>query len=258
MRLVWILGLMVFALHAGAEPDEKRRYHIEDGTELEMNIFIPGASVRSGIVLFFGGGWRVGSPRQFFPFCDVLKTRGIACFVPDYRVSSRQGTDGVDALNDARAAVSWVAAHSEEFGIDEDKIYVGGGSAGGHLAAALTMIPREGFEFEPAGMVLFNPAVNLTSGGPRLQAIFRNAADQYSPSEYVRASLSSTWIVHGTADKIVPHQSVVDFCDRMEAVGNACELHSFENQGHGFFNAGRPAHGDVLAALLNHLSGSER
>ena len=101
-------------------------------------------------------------------------------------------------------------------------------------------------------MLLFNPAVDIGRSA-RIQTMFRNHAEQYPPIEFVRPSLPGAWIVHGTADNIVPHSTVVDFCQRMDLAENACELLGFDGAGHGIFNARRPAYDEVLSALLAHL-----
>ena len=136
--------------------------------------------------------------------------------------------------------------------MDKSQIYVGGGSAGGHLAAAVAMIPTKSITLAPAGMLLFNPGVDIGRSA-RIQGLFRNQAEQYSPIEYVRPSLPGAWIVHGKADEVVPYSTVVDFCQRMDLAENACELLGFDGAGHGFFNARRPAYDEVLSALLAHL-----
>lgn len=256
-RIFGISVAIIFALitqPAIATPDETHKYPVGDGTDLTMHVFVPDISIRSGkaVIFYFGGGWRVGSPKQFFPFCAALKARGIACFAPDYRVLSRQGTDAVDALHDAQSAYQWVISHGDKFGVDKSQIYVGGGSAGGHLAAAVAILPDKSTTQAPAGMLLFNPAVDIGRSS-RIQELFRNEAKQYSPIEFVRPSLAGAWIVHGTADKTVPFGTVVDFCQRMEAAGNLCELTGFDGAEHGFFNAGRPDYDEVLSALLAHL-----
>ena len=256
-RIFSISVAIIFALitrPAIATPDETHKYPAGDGTDLTMHVFVPDISIRSGkaVIFYFGGGWRVGSPKQFFPFCAALKARGIACFAPDYRVSSRQGTDAVDALHDAQSAYQWVVSHGAKFGVDKSKIYVGGGSAGGHLAAAVAILPNKSITHAPAGMLLFNPGVAL-GRSTRIQKMFRNRAEQYSPIEFVRPSLPGAWIVHGKADEKVPYWVVVNFCQRMEAAGNLCELKGFDDAEHGFFNAGRPAYDQVLGALLSHL-----
>lgn len=250
---------MIFALitqPALATSDETHKYPAGDGTDLTMHAFIPEVSTQSGkaVIFYFGGGWRVGSPEQFFPFCLALKARGIACFAPDYRVSSRQGTDAIDAVHDARSAYQWLVSTGTKFGVDKSQIYVAGGSAGGHLAAAVALLPNKSITQVPAGMLLFNPAVDIGRSA-RIQELFRNQAEQYSPIEFVRPSLPGAWIVHGRADKVVPISTVVDFCQRMASAGNLCELTSFDDAGHGFFNAGRPAYDQVLSALLAHLDG---
>ena len=233
---------------------EAYKYLAGDGTNLTIHAFVPERSTQSGkaVIFYFGGGWRVGSPEQFFPFCLALKARGIACFAPDYRVSSRQGTDAIDALHDAQSAYQWVVSKGDKFGVDKSQIYVGGGSAGGHLAAAVALIPNKSITQAPAGMLLFNPAVDVGRSA-RIQGLFRNQAEQYSPIEFVRPSLPGAWVVHGKADEVVPYSTVVDFCQRMESAGNVCELLGFDDAGHGFFNARRPAYDEVLSALLAHL-----
>ena len=139
-------------------------------------------------------------------------------------------TDAIDALHDAQSAYQWVVSQGDEFGVDESQVYVGGGSAGGHLAAAVAMIPNKSITQEPAGMLLFNPGVDIARSA-RIQGLFRNQAEQYSPIKFVRPSLPSAWIVHGTADKIVPHSTVVDFQGFAEFVKVAFRNHFGEHLG---------------------------
>ena len=112
-------------------------------------------------------------------------------------------------MHDAQSAYQWLVSKADEFGVDKSQIYVGGGSAGGHLAAR-GQHPRSNKSITqaPAGMLLFNPAVDI-GRQVRIQEMFRNQAEQYSPIEFVRTSLPGAWIVHGTADKIVPHSTEI-------------------------------------------------
>lgn len=85
------------------------------------------------IVWLHGGGWRLGDRclgpdlRQFFA------ARGFAMASIDYRLSGEAVFPA--QLHDVRAAVRWLRAHAEEYGLDGRRIGLWGSSAGGHLAA---------------------------------------------------------------------------------------------------------------------------
>jgi acetyl esterase len=160
-----------------------------------------------------------------------------------------------ECVRDAKAAIRWVRANATRLGVDPDRIAAGGGSAGGHLAAAVALVP--GFEDEkptvssmPNALVLFNPAVVLApvEGQEDLlpadkAADIRARADgkpqEISPYHFIHAGLPPSIIFHGTKDEAVPYPTVVAFQKAMAAAGNRCELKSYEGQPHGFFNPGR-------------------
>jgi acetyl esterase len=210
---------------------------------------------RPVVVFFFGGGWNGGTPGQFLPQCLHLAERGMVAITVDYRVKSRQGVLPQECVRDAKAAIRWVRSNATRLGVDADRIAAGGGSAGGHLAAAVALVP--GFEDEkpavssmPNALLLFNPAVVLApvEGQADLlpadqAADIRARADgrpqEISPYHFVKGGLPPSIIFHGTKDEAVPFPSVVAFQKAMTAAGNRCELKAYEGQPHGFFNPGR-------------------
>ena len=214
------------------------------------------ADSRPAIVFFFGGGWKGGTPGQFLPHCQYLAERGMVAISVDYRVKSRQDAWPQDCLEDAKSAIRWVRGNAKRLGVDPNRIAAGGGSAGGHLAAATAII--KGFEREsedtsmssvPNAMVLFNPAVALTQVDglilvpeDKLEDIkerTQGRPEEIAPINHVRKGLPPSVIFHGTADPTVLFASVDEFAKRMTAAGNRCELMPHEDQIHGFFNAGR-------------------
>ena len=85
------------------------------------------------MLFFFGGGWNSGSPTQFVNIARNERGMGI---VADYRVKSRHGVQAKTCVEDALDALRYITENATALGIDPIRIGVGGGSAGGHLAAS--------------------------------------------------------------------------------------------------------------------------
>ena len=121
-------------------------YKEASGSKLILNVFYPKGHVpkkdkRAAIVFFFGGGWSGGNPAQFEPHCEYLASRGMVAMTADYRVKSRQGTPPFECVKDGKSAVRWIRKNSDKLGIDPKRLAAGGGSAGGHVAAATGTVP---------------------------------------------------------------------------------------------------------------------
>ena len=230
-------------------------YRTVGSTELKVWIFEPaekGTKPRPAIVFFFGGGWTGGTPAQFEPQARHLAARGMVAVLADYRVKSRQDAKPADCVADAKACVRWVRANAGRLGVDPTRLAVGGGSAGGHLAAAVATVPGldpatddKAVSCRPDALVLFNPGtvmapfpgLELKGFGAGLDKTrFGCEPTEISPLHHVRKGLPPTIIFHGKTDTTVPYATVEKFTEVMKAAGNRCELVGFEGQGHGFFN----------------------
>jgi acetyl esterase/lipase len=235
-------------------------YRSTGTTDLKAWIFEPAGhsadDARPSIVFYFGGGWNGGTPGQFRPQAAHLAERGMVAIVVDYRVKSRQGTLANIAVSDAKAAIRWVRAHASQLGVNPNQIAAGGGSAGGHLAAATATLPGHDdsgglahVSSAPNALVLLNPVLitapipGLSGPGAekleKLRSRLGAEPESMSPYHHVRPGLPPTLIFHGENDKTVPYQHVELFTEAMNAAGNRCELIGYPNQGHGFFNAHR-------------------
>jgi acetyl esterase/lipase len=231
--------------------------------DVELNIYLcnpEGHSAddrRPAIVFFFGGGWRAGSPQQFLPHCRYLAERGMVAAVADYRVATRHGVTAHECVEDAKSAVRWLRSNADRLGVDPNRIAAGGGSAGGHLAAATATLPGhdpdpDGVSPVPNALVLFNPATVLApvDGDPlpteeqrerfaALEERFGAPPESMSPFHHLRADLPPTILFHGQADETVPHSTADRFCRGLRDHKNRCDFVSYHDQGHGFFNFGR-------------------
>jgi len=256
-----ILRFVVFALTAVLpphlvaqvpalpQPTEKKIYKEIGDTKLELWVWKPAdwsaKDRRSAIVFYHGGGWRNGSPNAFGRQAAKLAERGMVAFSVQYRLTSQSGITIVDCVKDAKSAFRWVRAHAAELGIDPEKIAAGGGSAGGHLAAALATLDAINDDkddvkvsTQPAALVLFNPALRLNSAreqetvGPAIVARLNSV----SPFDHVKGGHPPTIIFHGEEDTTVPIQSVRDYAAKVEKLGGSCAVVGFAGEKHSFFN----------------------
>jgi len=113
------------------------------GGPLRLRLHRPSAErPLPALIYFFGGGWTLGS----LDTCDAICRRlanaaGCATVSVGYRLAPEHPFPA--AVQDCVAATRWVAEHAAELGLKGDRLAVGGDSAGGNLAAAVTLALRE-------------------------------------------------------------------------------------------------------------------
>lgn len=108
-------------------------------------------------LLYLHGGGFVGcSPQTHRPLTGAFALRGFRVFAPDYRLAPEHPFPA--AVEDSVAA--W-RGFAERVG---KPAAVAGDSAGGNLAAVLTLLVKNEAR-RPAGAVLFSPATDMTGGG---------------------------------------------------------------------------------------------
>jgi acetyl esterase/lipase len=244
---VLLLGPAPLRLQAALpEPDSKPVYKTVGEHRLALHVFQPDATgieaPRPAIVFFFGGGWVSGTPSQFYPHCQHLAARGMVAMAAEYRIKNRHGTPPSACVEDGKSALRWVRQHARELGIDPQRIAAGGGSAGGHVAAAVAT--TEGFErsdedptisCRPQALILFNPVFDNSPqgyGNERVHAYWQ----AISPLHNIQPGAPPTLVFLGTRDKLVPVDTADTYQRKMHAVGARCEVHLYLDQAHGFFN----------------------
>jgi acetyl esterase/lipase len=111
------------------------------------------------VVYFHGGGWVLGSADSDDPFCRDICVRSDAIVVSvDYRHAPEARFPA--AVDDAFAAVRWIAAHAAALGGQPHRLAVSGWSAGGNLAAVVCQLARDAGGPAIAGQVLITPATD--------------------------------------------------------------------------------------------------
>ena len=124
----------------------------------------PAAGPRPLIVNFHGGGWVVGNLRMSDWICSrVAGTVGAVVVSADYRLAP--GHRFPAAVDDGYAAVLWAAENAAALGAG-GPMGVMGESAGGNLAAVVTLLARDRGGPPISHQVLLYPATDLTASAP--------------------------------------------------------------------------------------------
>ena len=119
--------------YAGGDPSDANKH--------KLDLYLP-KDKKSAPVFFFihGGAWKSGDRSQYLPLGNRFAKEGILTVIPSYRLAPKHPHPA--QIEDVAAAFAWMVRHVSEYGGDTNRIYVGGHSAGGHLAALLALDER--------------------------------------------------------------------------------------------------------------------
>ncbi|WP_421924796.1 alpha/beta hydrolase [Paenibacillus luteus] len=96
----------------------------------------------SAVLWIHGGGYILGHPEAEGALCEqFVQNAGCVVFAPDYRLAPEHPYPA--ALEDCYTLLCHIVSDAAEYRIDASRIAVGGGSAGGGLAAALALLARD-------------------------------------------------------------------------------------------------------------------
>jgi acetyl esterase len=125
----------------------------------------PGAGLekRPLIVYLHGGGWTIGDLDTCDGVCRFLAASTPAAVLSvGYRLAPEHPFPA--AVEDALAAFRWAAVDNSRLGADPDRIAVAGDSAGGNLAAAVSLLARDEDGPRPTMQALIYPVTDAVGG----------------------------------------------------------------------------------------------
>ena len=125
-----------------------------------VRIFAPDAGPlgRPVLLFFHGGGWVTGNIENYSGVCAALaKATGCLVASVDYRLAPEHKFPR--GLNDCYAAAQELLEKPGLLGVERDQITLIGDSAGGNLAAAVSLMARDRGGLLPARQILIYPAV---------------------------------------------------------------------------------------------------
>src|SRR5881397_1593802 len=143
--------------------------------EIPVRVYTPeGCAPFPVLVYFHGGGWVTGSLETHDGLCRHLaNAAGAVVASVDYRLAPEHPFPA--SGEDAYAATRWVAANAAVIGGDAKRIAVGGDSAGGNLAAVVSLMARDRGGPAIALQLLVYPVTNHAYD----TASYRENADGY-------------------------------------------------------------------------------
>ena len=204
------------------------------------------------LIIFPGGGYAMLCQYEGYGFAEYFCEQGYYCFVVNYRLSrGKEGCHYPAQLSDAARAVRLVRSLAGELGYDTDKIGVVGSSAGGHLAASVSVLPEFGLTLPEEGEVakissrpdftiLCYPVITLgkyTEPGTRRYLLGEN----FDPADEKRLSLENSinektppaFLYHRLGDTAVPCENSILYAQALRKYGIPFELHIYEKGNHG-------------------------
>jgi acetyl esterase/lipase len=225
----------------------------EDADKPTLTVYLPPAdkATGTGIVLVPGGGYiYVSSEKEGRQPAELLNSLGVAAFILNYRHAPRYHNPA--PIEDGKRAVRMVRANAKEYGVDPKKIGVWGFSAGGHLAAIVgtgfdkgdadAKDPIEKVSSRPDFLILCYPVITMTL--PETNLITRRALlgkdpddkliDLLSAEKHVTDKTPPTFLVHGSADPIVPRENSEMFYKALKKANVPAEIHILDKGKHGF------------------------
>ena len=268
--------------------DSDARVKIEEGVvfgtgggrELRCDVYTPltASEPLPGVLLLHGGGWRRGSRAAMRGFGLRVGREGFVCVAAEYRLLGESPWPA--AIHDVKAAIRWMRANASALGIDAARIAVQGNSAGAHLALLAAGTPDKP-ELEGDGghagvssalaavVAIYPPSVFHFEGRPLRGAVPAIAlfgmdgsaelAWQASPQAHVSPAFPPTFLIHGSADRVVPPSSSQCMYELLDAASVPVDFHMLAGLPHGFANV--PDHQrllsrEIVGFLSRHLTRS--
>lgn len=250
--------------------------------ELLLDVFVPDPPISDLLLVYVhGGAWRSGS-KDNLPVMDLVE-RGYALASVDYRLSGEARFPA--NVHDIKAAIRFLRAKRDDFGIKAEKIVILGSSAGGHLAALVGVTNGHaalegtiGDDLDPSsdvqGIVSFYGASNLqtilaqsTPHGlkvrvPALELLLGALPGQTpeldqlaSPVAHVDAEDPPLLLIHGDLDPQMPVNQSLELQSVYEQAGRPVtfiNVHGGEHGGPEFYDSAMLDRVEVFLKGIHH------
>lgn len=214
----------------------------------QLDLYIPerpGYVPMPVVIYLHGGQWQSGdkaeAPGRMLP---LVTSGDYAVVAVGYRLTDEAQWPA--QLHDVKAAIRWVRARADDYGLDPQRIALWGRGAGGQLAMMSGMTnqaqdmagflgPYTHIRSDVSAVVNYAGISDINSlleqesaldraagNAPEAKLIGGNVQDNNdiasaaSAVHYIRNGAPPLLTVHGTEDNIVPYQQALDFHQRLQ------------------------------------------
>ncbi len=260
---LWLFSLLLRLTPAPKVPAKLTIQNVliparDNKRKIRLRIYKPksGAAPNPALIWMHGGGYVMGRPEQDDVVCiQYASELGITVVSVDYRLAPANPFPS--GLEDCYTALKWVASYAQHLGVDNERIAIGGASAGGGLAAALAQLAIDRKEVRPAFQLLVYPMLDdrtvlRTDIDDHNGITWNQKSNQFGWEAYLGkkcgrdtmpdyavparredlSNLPDAWIGVGTADLF--HDEDQTYARRLKAAGVQCEMYIVSGAFHGF------------------------
>lgn len=220
----------------------------------EVNVFRPALADGSAILVTPGGSYTfLAVQNEGLHPAEFFNAKRTTVFVLTYRLPDEGWISrSVVPLQDAQRAMRLIRSRAADFKIDPNRLGILGFSAGGHLAADLTVSYDEKvytpvdaadqLSAKPAFSGLIYPVATLqpkiTHPDSRDHLLGPNAPSALvqarSPEQHINSQTPPSFVVHAFDDGLVPIDNSLAWIEAARAAKASVEAHLFARGGHGF------------------------
>ena len=229
-------------------------------TGVPLRLYKPAAAATAPVLVYFhGGGWTIGDLDTHDVLCRQLSVgAGIAVVAVDYRLAPEHRFPA--AVDDCLAATRWVQRQGAALGLDTARLAVGGDSAGGNLAAVVSLLLRDAGDPMPLHQLLIYPATDMRCIAPSHTHNGQGYLLTADSIEYYRGHYipdAAQWSDWRASPLLAPDLTKLpsalvltagfdplrdegrQYADALSAAGNRVQYLCFERQIHGFITMSR-------------------
>lgn len=223
-----LMGILMMLIFFSACNQAFKPETVEYSEGLKLHFYYPDNWEKRdkypAVLLFHGGGWKRGNPEEMKDVAEEFSQKhGFLAISAQYTLNKGRFIP----MSEARSAMRYLKQNAEKLKIDAQKIYAGGGSAGGHIAASLSLFeatdnPEDNIDIspEPKALLLFNPAFNVSE---LILQLWENVDENSLP----------TVMFYGEDDPWIKGSDIYE--KNAKAAGVACERYLYPKESHGFY-----------------------